>query len=326
MDGNATGNMRLTQTNYKEVESDSQNVPPTKFNTCFHTDEEIPAHESTNHLSRPSEAPYSFERWLPLVLKTRNLDAKAAQVVKLTRAEAKLLVAASGTSIITGEHNRAYQEDIQEEIIPHLSSLDFPAEGLFMRLDRCSPKDGRQAVPGRLSLHSPTDIILRLITSQRARNEILKSLEGESPTVDLTFLPFNKSMRSEREYRVYCAPETGAISAVSQYCWHKPWFFDCEEHENQTRVVDQIWEGIQTIHKSILHDLDPDDGLDQLLLKQGLSFDVFYDETDETLQLVELNVFGARSGCGSCLFHWINDWDQLYGHCERVEFRVTRRN
>jgi hypothetical protein len=151
MDGNATKNMHLAQTNYEEVESDCQNVPPTKFNTCFHTVEEIPVHGSTNHLSRPSEAPYSFERWLPLVLKTRKLDPKAVQIVKLTRAEAKLVVAASGTSIITGEHNRAYQEDIQEEIIPHLSSLEFPAEGLFMRLDRCSPKDGRQAVPGRLS-------------------------------------------------------------------------------------------------------------------------------------------------------------------------------
>ncbi|KAF5596939.1 cell division cycle 123 [Fusarium subglutinans] len=183
MGGNTTGNMHLTQTNYEDVESNCQNVPPTQFNTCFHTVEEILAHESTNHLSRPSEAPYSFKRWLPLILKTRNLDAKAAQVVKLTRGEARLLVAASRTSIITGEHNRAYQEDIQEEIIPHLSSLDFPTEGLFMRLDRCSPKDGRQAVP------------------------------------------------------------------------------------------------------------DPDDEQDQLLLNQGLSFDVFYDETDETVQLVELNVF-----------------------------------
>ncbi|WKT44497.1 hypothetical protein QSH57_009350 [Fusarium oxysporum f. sp. vasinfectum] len=160
MDGNATKNMHLTQTNYEEVESDCQNVPPTKFNTCFHTVEEIPAHESTNHLSRPSEAPYSFERWLPLVLKTRNLDAKVAQIVKLTRAEAKLVVAASGTSIITGEHNRAYQEDIQEEIIPHLSSLDFPAEGLFMRLDRCSPKDGRQAVPEQAADTATIAIVL----------------------------------------------------------------------------------------------------------------------------------------------------------------------
>ncbi|EXM32331.1 hypothetical protein RAB80_003129 [Fusarium oxysporum f. sp. vasinfectum] len=125
MDGNATKNMHLTQTNYEEVESDCQNVPPTKFNTCFHTVEEIPAHESTNHLSH-----------------------------------AKLVVAASGTSIITGEHNRAYQEDIQEEIIPHLSSLDFPAEGLFMRLDRCSPKDGRQAVPEQAADTATIAIVL----------------------------------------------------------------------------------------------------------------------------------------------------------------------
>ncbi|KAF9767056.1 hypothetical protein IL306_000431 [Fusarium sp. DS 682] len=280
----------------------------------------------TQHLTRPSEEPYYFSRWLPLILKTRNLDLKDAQIVRLTPAQAKLLVAASATSIITGEHNRAYQEDINEEIIPHLSSLNFPVEGLFMRLDGCSPKDGRQTVPGRLSLHSPDDIIIRLITSQRARNEMSKSLKEESPTVNLTFLPFNERMGSRREYRVYCAPEAGAITAVSQYCWHKPWFFSDEQPENRARVVDNIWKGIQKIHDDILQDLDTSNELDHLLLKQGLSFDVFYDEADESSQLVELNVFGARSGCGSCLFHWINDWDKLYGNDERVEFRVTRQN
>ncbi|KAF4342682.1 hypothetical protein FBEOM_3342 [Fusarium beomiforme] len=262
--------MHLTHTNYKEVESDCQNVPATRFNTCFHTIEEIPAQIRAEHLKCPSEEPCSFRRWLPLILEARNLDLNAVQIVKFTPAQAKLIIAASATSIITGEHNRAYEEDINEEIIPHLSSLKFPAEGLFMRLDHGSPKDGRQTVPGRLSLHSPNDIILRLTTSQRAQNEMRKILEEGSPTIDLNFLPFNKRMGSKREYRVYCAPAAGAITA-------------------------------------------------------GLSFDVFYDETDESSQLVELNVFDARSGCGSCLFHWINDWEKLYGDGERVEFRVTRQ-
>ncbi|KAF4944885.1 hypothetical protein FSARC_14555 [Fusarium sarcochroum] len=316
--------MHLTHIDYKEVESDCQNVPPTKFNTCFHPPDEIPAHGgSYRHLSRPSEAPYSFERWLPLILRTRNLDEREAQVVKLTQAQAKLLLAASGSSIITGGPNRAYQEDIEEEIFPAFSSLIFPPEGLFMRLDRCSPKDGRQTVPGRFSLHSPNDTLLRLITSQRARNEIIKSLEEGIRTINLTFLPFNDHMSSKREYRVYCAPGTGCITAVSQYCWHKPWLFGDQEPEYCMHVVGNIWNGILGMHKEILEDLNSNE-MDQLLLKQGFSFDVFYDETDGTLQLVELNVFGARSGCGSCLFHWIKDFDTLYGDGEDVEFRVTR--
>ncbi|KAK7429465.1 hypothetical protein QQZ08_004057 [Neonectria magnoliae] len=203
--------MRLVKINYSEVLADCENPPSSKFNTCFHSSDEI-------NLPRPSEAPYSFARWLPLILRTRNLDAAAVQTVRLSLSQTKLLVDAAAGSIITGELNRAYEEDIREEVVPALSALWFPAEGLFMRLDGCSPKDGRRRVPGRLSLHSIDDILLCLTTSQRARNDMLKSLEARPVTIDITFLPFNDRMESKREYRVYCSPGKGNIAAVNQYC------------------------------------------------------------------------------------------------------------
>jgi hypothetical protein len=39
-----------------------------------------------------------------------------------------------------------------------------------------------------------------------------------------------------------------------------------------------------------------------LLLKYGLSFDVAL-QKDGSVQLVEINPFGALSGCGACLFN-----------------------
>ncbi|KAF5003551.1 hypothetical protein FDECE_9910 [Fusarium decemcellulare] len=316
--------MKLVKIDYDDVLADCKDGRSTKYNTCFHPVEQIPVDQRHNHLSRPSESPYSFERWLPLILRTRHLNPEKAQIVKLRPAQAKLLVEASGSSIITGEPSRAYQEDIREEVLPAFSSLKFPPEGLFVRLDRCSPKDGRQTVPGRLSLHSTDDIILRLTTSQRARNDMLKSLEAGASTIDATFLPFNDRMESKREYRVYCAPETGVITAVSQYCWHKPWIMAGRQPESSTtKVAARIWHEIQGIHREILQDLNPESELDKLLLSQGFSFDIFYDEEKESSQLVELNVFGARSGCGSCLFNWIEDFDVLYGDGVEVEFRVT---
>ncbi|KAM5352289.1 hypothetical protein ACJ41O_005012 [Fusarium nematophilum] len=315
--------MRLVKIDYGQVSADCEDRPSTKFNTCFHPPHQIPAQQRDRHLLHPSEAPYSFARWLPLILKSRKLETWQAQIVKLTPSQTKLLVDASGASIITGEPSRAHKEDIRAEIIPAFSSLDFPPGGLFMRLDRCSPKDGRQTVPGRLALHSADDIILRLTTSQRARNEMVKSLEAGAPTIDATFLPFNDRMQSRREYRAYCAPGTAVITALSQYCWHKPWLFASMQPEGQAKVVEKIWHNIQGIHRQIIESLDPAHELDDLLLKQGFSFDVFYDEEAEASQLVELNVFGARSGCGSCLFHWIEDFELLYGDGEEVEFRVA---
>ncbi|RSL92509.1 hypothetical protein CEP52_013786 [Fusarium oligoseptatum] len=288
--------MKLVKINLCDVTDDCRDGRATCFNTCFH-----PAHQLPANVSKPSEAPYSFTRWLPLILQTRYINPSAVQAVRLSRAQARLLVDASTTSIITREMNRAFEEDLREDVFPAFSSLKFPPEGLFMRLTGCSPKDGRWRDPTRPSLDSTDDIILRLTTSERARNDIVNSLESGSETVNITFLPFDARMDSRREYRVFCCPTNGNITA-----W-------------QTK----IWAGIVAIHRHILNDLKPDAELDNLLLQQGFTFDVLYDEDKEATELVELNVFGARSGCGSCLFNWVNDFSQLYGEGEDVEFRVT---
>jgi hypothetical protein len=40
------------------------------------------------------------------------------------------------------------------------------------------------------------------------------------------------------------------------------------------------------------------------------------------VQLVEINPFGALSGCGACLFNWVMDRKVLYG-LEKAQFTVT---
>jgi hypothetical protein len=63
-----------------------------------------------------------------------------------------------------------FADDLQDEVVPKMAALAFPAEGLFMRLDACSAKDGVRMVPGRASLHSADEILLQLLTSTRVRN------------------------------------------------------------------------------------------------------------------------------------------------------------
>ncbi|KAI8665222.1 hypothetical protein NCS56_00957500 [Fusarium sp. Ph1] len=283
--------MKLVKINFSDVADDCRNGRATRFNISFHPADQVPA-----NLPRPSEAPYAFARWLPLILQTRKVDPSAVQTVRLSRAQARLLVDASATSIITGA----------------LHALD----GLFAQRWKME----RSARP---SLHSTDDIILRLTTSHRARNDIVNSLESGSETVDITLLPFDARMDSRHEYLVFCCPTTGNITAVSQYCWHKPWLFHCRPGTALKPVADKIWAGIVAPHQQIMNDLKPDAELDNLLLRQGFTFDVLYDEDKGTTELVELNVFGARSGCGSCLFNWVNDFSLLYGEGKDVQFQVT---
>ncbi|KAF7558561.1 hypothetical protein G7046_g5593 [Stylonectria norvegica] len=307
------------------VLDDCKHGEPTKFNSSFHSVDEVPEHLEDRFVP-PSHVPYNFTRWLPLILRTRGLDPSVAQVVKLTRAQAKILVDASGSSIITGVLDSAYDEDLTEEILPSLAHLRFPPQGLFVRVEGCSPKDVNTSVPDRMSLHCAADIILRLTLSRRARNEMIKALEFDGSTIDLTFLPFDDRMETQPEHRVFCSPKQGAITAVSQYCWNLPWEFSHLELSQRTLKMDEIGFAIKSLHQDILAELNPMDEQDSLLKRQGFSFDVCYNEEEKRAELVELNAFGARSGCGSCLFHWIEDFDLLYGIGEparEVEFRIA---
>lgn len=305
------------------------NTQPKHFNTAFHTADEAPGFE------RPSEAPYSFRRWLPVIFRSRNTPSSALQVVRLTVPQTRLLVQACDASIPKGSINLLLAEDVEDVIEPAFLGLVFPAEGLFMRLDACSPKDGAQQVPGQVAVRSVQEAVLRLVTSLRCRNALVKALEtieegfdgaSDGSGVETYFLPFNRRMRSEREYRVFCPPGGEAITGISQYRWHKEWMFSDRSEEQQEQVMERIVAGAMELHKVICADVDSRQHMDDLLLKQGFSFDVLYDEDHDTCELVELNVFGIRSGCGSCLFHWVVDRAQLYGEGSpgrRLEFRVT---
>lgn len=87
--------------------------------------------------------------------------------------------------------------------------------------------------------------------------------------------------------------------------------------------MESIVAGAKEPHRVTRADLDSRRHMDDLLLKQGFSFDVFYDEEHDKCELVELNVFGIRSGCGSCLFHWVVDRARRYlGRITRLKTGV----
>ncbi|KAI1195497.1 hypothetical protein F5X97DRAFT_307851 [Nemania serpens] len=326
--------VRLINVNYSEVLADIEyrhssqahadgSVRPS-FNTSFHTEREAPDLSTV-----PSENPYSFKRWLPLILRSRGLTPEDSQVVTFSLARARLLLRVAEASLPSGSINRIYREEVDEEIVPALELLNIPPEGLFMRLEACSAKDGVQKIPGNSALRSVEEILLRLLTSRRARNALINALEGGAKEFQLFFTPWNGPMRTDREYRVFCppfrSPDSLRISAISQYKWHDQWLFHLASDEQRNQAVENIVEGSDEIRKQIAAELDVHDETDNLLMRQGLTFDVFFNEERCLVQLVELNVFGVRSACGSCLFQWIRDRDTLEGRGkpDDVEFRVT---
>ncbi|KAI4595685.1 hypothetical protein KJ359_006675 [Pestalotiopsis sp. 9143b] len=312
--------MKLVEIYHGHVLADMDKQKPSEFNTSFHTAEEAPGHNV------PSEEPYSFKRWLPLILRLRGLPEDAVQTVTLNPSQGRLLVAAAAGSVQTGTINRMYAEELGEDIIPAFSSLSFPPQGLFMRLDACSAKDGARRDPDKASLDSPQDVLHLLVTSTRARNAMVASLDRGAPIV-VYFLPFDARMGSANEYRVFCPPGGKKVSAISQYQWHKPWKLENEHLDFVFGHIRRVHTKTQMIRLHIIEELQAGNEMDDLLLKQGFTFDVWFDNSTGGCELVELNVFGVRSACGSCLFHWVKDWEILSGKPSATpQFRVSGRS
>lgn len=316
--------IKLVKIDPKEVEAHPEN-----FNSYFHTQIEVP------HLRIPDEAPYAYHRWLGLIASSQDIPRHFIQTITLTKPQALLLIESSRSSLQTKVINRMYKEDLDNEVAPAFRHLRFPPEGLFMRLDACSPKDG---VRGVSPVGSIDEILLRLTTSARALSSMNGCLERGEESVRVFLLPYDEKMSTKREFRAFCRPESGAISAISQYKWHAPFYFPSQ---NVAALVEKITGGIEKIHETIRADLlNAMNGTEKeasemaaMMVKQGYSFDVMWDEVRGKVSLIELNTFGARSGCGSCLFHWIRDMDVLYGRSnvsgqsgqeqQQAEFRIS---
>jgi hypothetical protein len=270
--------MKLVKIDSKRVIEEEARQEKT-WNSYFHTAEETPG------LINPIEAPYSFARWLPLIARSQNISNSLIQTFVLTCSQARDLLEASKSSLITGELSRTCREDLEDNITPSLSTLRFPPEGLFLRLDACSTKYGVQTGKGT-ALHSADEILLRITTSARAMSAIRRAIEDEkASSINLFFLPHNPRMKSKREYRVFCPPPTGAIAAVSQYKWHQPSMFSERSSDELDEILARIMKGIRKLHGEILEEAQSERGdeLDELLLRQGFSFDVFYDEGYRTV-------------------------------------------
>ncbi|KAK2052446.1 hypothetical protein LY76DRAFT_670987 [Colletotrichum caudatum] len=262
--------------NFAAVRTDAEDES-TQFTTCLHAENDAPDKKKT------SKAPYSYGRWLYLILESQNLSPDLLQKVALTHSQARLLYNACKASIQNNRANLVVAEGLDEEIAPAFSALQFPPEGLFAHLNACSPKDGAQAVPGKVSLRSAAEIILHLVTSGRWRTAPADCLNALIP-VGVFFLPFDKHMSSERKFLLLYRPEDCRITGISQYSWHKRWRHAYSKGKDKTG---------------------------RLLIGQGISFDLLYDEQSHGVELVELNLFEIRNPCGPCLFQWIRDGEVL---------------
>lgn len=245
----AFNRVKLTVISFATVQRDIERAhaagkPLTTYNTAFHSDSEIRIALSTYYLSMLESdltRPWVFLRpWLSLILASQQIAADSVHIVRLGKTYVSQLLHAGDLGTKMGYVGESDAEDLAGElplwtengrnVASLFSSADTtstPDEaeagaervstpGYFLRLDVCSPKDGPK---GNSPVTRASDIWTRISYSNRAISAIQHQwkLEGPERPIEVFLLPWNKRMNTALEYRVFCPPPTGMISAVSQY-------------------------------------------------------------------------------------------------------------
>lgn len=293
------------------------------YNTSFHTREEITAVLPNIHHPDPEEQPWMLLRpWLLLILKSQGISPESVHEISLPGPFLTILFSTIRVGLYLGRVNK---DDINDLVswfpTTTTNGCDIVAllqrQKFFARLDTCSLKD---AIIGLGPITVICDICTRLATSARATKGLRDLREGKPGYPSSLFLfPWRDEVRTEQEYRVFCPPGT-RIVAISQYRWHQPWYHRDVPTDEQVEIAEKLVHGCEELYDQILkHAGDERDEVTE----NGFVFDVVENPQTYEVQLLELNCFGAMTGCGACLFHWIKDADMLYGLREGVEVRVT---
>ena len=296
-----------------------------QYNTNMHSHTEIAAvipEDSFRHVY-PDLTIEHFSDWASLIVSSQGVHEWH-----------EFHLSTSLVQQLIGAHNlwmamRPIRQDIKDDMVDFFpqktihgvsSKSVFGGKKWFLRLDFCSAKDGSL---GTKPIKSLDDVLAALYTSKRATTELKEMIaEPSSRPARLFLLLYTDRMDPAREYRVFCPPRKERITAISQYRWFEPFYI--RDAKGAERAADKIWKGALRIHEQILQHAEGlcNANVKEKLRSEGFVFDVFEGDAND-VQLIEINPFGAMSGCGSCLFHRIRDARVIYGEKEKVEVRIA---
>jgi len=320
-----------------------------KFNTAQHHRHEIlpivPEHTHFKH-EVPSWEPYDYTLWLPVIAESQELTESDCFIGRIPGFMCEDLLRCHSAWVTTSQISQTLLDDAVETWMatPSGKSMAKLFDGRrpwFVRLAQMSPKDS--PLGGKVPSTTLRHVIMKLCSSMRAYGCIQKEVEDarqDGRDIDLKIVVnrWDSEMDSAKEFRVFVPPPLARlrdrtldvldvnadfqISAISQYRWPEPF----QEVYPGLRLEDTahlVRDHANAILERILKFIDKkiEVHIKTMLLTYGFCFDVVVKEAGQ-VQLVEINPFGALSGCGACLFNWIKDGKTLYG-LQEAQFIFT---
>lgn len=226
-----------------------------------------------------------------------------AIIVPLTSEEINILVEAGRIGIVTLKRPSLFEEELialEEKINEKITST----EGLFVRINQCSTKDGMYGVN---PVFTAREIVNGIITSHRCFYNLKNYTEN-----NIFIVPWDKNWHENgHEWRVFCFK--GKITAISQHNLLSIYSLSLEDCET---LIPKITKFCQSVISSMREKVPENEG--------NWVIDVVSFSKEKNIELVELNTFGAELPAGSALFDWNKDYEQLYGKTDFIEMRITK--
>ena len=185
---------------------------PEQFNTACHRISEHPAHKEESERSFDLGAT-TFDKWLPLILKSRGLDAEGeTHTIVIPNWLVIELMAAAKTYKASGSIMKASLAEMKTEA--PFCDLSFLSNALnntgwFCRADDVSGKDG---VGSEIPLRNVDQLLTLLVTSWRLHGAYARHLAHNVTNVTnvtndspfrLHFLPWDLKADTRTEFRVF---------------------------------------------------------------------------------------------------------------------------
>ena len=211
-------------------------------------------------------------------------------------------------AFLIGRHTQLFSEIYKEDLdnliekYKNITSQIFDGRKFFVRTDKVSLKYGYYKEGPYTNLN---DIIVSMVTTIDAH----KCFHQNDQDCCIYLLPWIETMHPEKEFRIFVY--NNSITAISQQHIYDTnnWL----QNKNNTEIEEIICKILSYFTNNIIKFSDyPHYVIDLALI-----------DNDEKPYFIEPNVFGKEYASGSSLFHWIDDYNTLYG-LNKIVFRYVK--
>lgn len=282
--------------------------------------------EEHKHLTSMTEEISSDEYRDQLALTNKNIwsqyfpDPENTIRIPLSHTFCKILEEVSVVGYLKKDKPHIYEDEL-ETIENYIKTFlpDSSVKRWFIRVNEASPKDGKYCAGPLLSAK---DIVTSLSTSLR----IHKAFNSLKPGCDdiLYLVPWNDAWHEELEFRVFV--HQNKVTCFSQYVWHRHVGWNLDKIK---LVAPKILEfcNSKVIHVFPLNSyvVDVIVIIKNIQMTESNKIPEISQDTEFDIQVIEFNSFGVELASGSALFHWINDFNIMYGKTDNIVVRYVNQ-